>query len=117
MTTLTHIKTCDAIEATLYSTEQKLLGWVLTSGNPESEWQTVKRINPAKVTVFARKALALMHELDEAGRMNACDLMAFVLNRKRDRFFTAWLFQCLKAGSVYVSHPPTITEQKEVGIL
>lgn len=112
-----HIKASDVMEATLYTTEQKLFGWLFTSCDPDIEWRIVKRINPAKVTVFARKALALMHELDDAGKMNACDLMAFVLNRKRDRFFTAWLWQCLKAGSVYVSNPPTILDKKEVGIL
>lgn len=117
MTTQTHIKTCEAMEATLYSTEQKFFGWIFSSTEPEKEWETVGKINPAKVTPFARKAFRVLQSLSESGKMDNLSVMTQILNSRRDRFFDAWLWRSLAAAGVYVSDPPTNHEKKEVGIL
>jgi hypothetical protein len=104
----------EASQHSSHSTEQKLFGWILASTNPAVEWETVKHVDPAKITVFARRTLEKLQTVMESGNAD-CMMIQFAFSGySKDRIYALWLQKCLTAGVAYVSRPPTKTELKEI---
>jgi hypothetical protein len=104
----------EAEQHAAYSTEQKLFGWILTSTNPSVEWEIVKTVDPAKVTVFGRKALETLRSVMESGRSDFMKIQFAFSGYTKDKVYALWLHKCLSAGIVYAITPPTKTELKEI---
>jgi hypothetical protein len=104
-------------EAAKFSTEQKFIGWLLLSRNPEKEWETLKRIDDCKLSVFGRRTMGVIRPIMEQGRGSNLEFMkAFGLIEK-EWIYWIWLSKALEASSCFVRDNPLKSELKEVGIL
>jgi hypothetical protein len=104
----------EATQHSLFSTEQKLFGWILTSTTPKIEWEVVKNADPKKLTVFGRRTLETLRGVMDSGQADCFKIQFAFSGYSKDKIYALWLQKCLSACIAYVMRPPTKTEFKEI---